>query len=130
MAARERPLGVAKRVDEDVERPPGGNAGIQLAKGAGGRVPGIHEERLAFGESLAFISLLVPAWGALVAIGQRSWLIEPQGNYGNLLFFWDVLFGTAKITRRYPAAFGVENLPPASLGQQLLWPVFGRRSNR
>ena len=24
---------------------------------------------LAFGESLAFISLLVPAWGALVAIG-------------------------------------------------------------
>ena len=24
---------------------------------------------LAFGESLAFISLLIPAWGALVAIG-------------------------------------------------------------
>ncbi len=26
-----------------------------------------------------------------------------KGNFGNLLFFWDVLFGTARITRRYPA---------------------------
>ena len=26
---------------------------------------------LAFGESLAFISLLIPGWGALVAIGAR-----------------------------------------------------------
>ncbi len=31
-----------------------------------------------------------------------------NGNFGNLLFFWDVLFGTAHITRRYPAQFGVE----------------------
>ncbi|MES2489503.1 MAG: sterol desaturase family protein [Pseudomonadota bacterium] len=30
-----------------------------------------------------------------------------RGNYGNLLFFWDVLFGTALITRRYPPAFGL-----------------------
>ncbi len=29
------------------------------------------------------------------------------GNFGNLLFFWDVLFGTAKITRQYPAEFGL-----------------------
>lgn len=47
-----------------------------------------------------------------------------KGNYGNLLFFWDVLFGTAKITRRYPQSYGVENLPDATLGQQLLWPIF------
>ena len=46
-----------------------------------------------------------------------------KGNYGNLLFFWDVLFGTARITRSYPASFGVENLPPASAGRQLLWPI-------
>lgn len=46
-----------------------------------------------------------------------------KGNYGNLLFFWDVLFGTAKITREYPVEFGVENLPPTSAGEQLLWPV-------
>jgi sterol desaturase/sphingolipid hydroxylase (fatty acid hydroxylase superfamily) len=47
-----------------------------------------------------------------------------KGNYGNLLLFWDVLFGTAKITRTYPKQFGVENLPDATLGQQLLWPIF------
>lgn len=34
-----------------------------------------------------------------------------NGNFGNLLFFWDVLFGTARITRRYPPAFGVELEP-------------------
>ena len=37
---------------------------------------------LAFGESLAFISLLLPAWGALVAIGG---LIGPSG-----ISFWPV----------------------------------------
>lgn len=46
-----------------------------------------------------------------------------KGNYGNLLFFWDVLFGTAKITRRYPDEMGVENLPPTSTAEQLLWPL-------
>jgi sterol desaturase/sphingolipid hydroxylase (fatty acid hydroxylase superfamily) len=45
-----------------------------------------------------------------------------KGNFGNLLFFWDVLFGTAKITRAAPAEFGVENLPETSVGEQLLWP--------
>ena len=51
-----------------------------------------------------------------------------KGNYGNLLFFWDVLFGTARITRTYPQSYGVEGLAPATLGQQLLWPIF--RENR
>lgn len=46
-----------------------------------------------------------------------------KGNYGNLLFFWDVLFGSAKITRKYPEQFGVENLDPMSAGEQLLWPL-------
>ena len=50
--------------------------------------------------------------------------VNYKGNYGNLLFFWDVLFGTAKITRSYPQSYGVENLAPATLGQQLMWPVF------
>lgn len=26
-----------------------------------------------------------------------------KGNFGNLLSFWDMLFGTAHITRKYPA---------------------------
>ncbi|MHA7820380.1 MAG: sterol desaturase family protein [Erythrobacter sp.] len=50
--------------------------------------------------------------------------VQYKGNFGNLLFFWDVLFGTAKITREYPQSYGVENLAPATLGQQLMWPVF------
>ena len=30
-----------------------------------------------------------------------------KGNFGNLLFFWDVLFRTAHITRQYPPAVGL-----------------------
>ena len=46
-----------------------------------------------------------------------------KGNFGNMLFFWDILFGTAKITRRYPTKFGVENLPETSTLEQLIWPI-------
>src|SRR5690348_9882303 len=42
---------------------------------------------LAFGESLAFISLLIPAWGALVAIG---YLMAPSG-----ISFWPVCLAGA-----------------------------------
>ena len=50
--------------------------------------------------------------------------VNYKGNFGNLVFFWDVLFGTAKITRTFPQSYGVENLPKATLGQQLAWPLF------
>ena len=53
-----------------------------------------------------------------------------KGNYGNLLFFWDVLFGTAKITRRYPPQMGVENLPDTSAAEQLLWPIVRDRRTK
>lgn len=46
-----------------------------------------------------------------------------KGNYGNLLFFWDVLFGTAKITRGYPTEFGVEHLKPVSWWRLQFWPA-------
>lgn len=46
-----------------------------------------------------------------------------KGNFGNLLFLWDVIFGTARITRGYPAAYGVENLPEVSAREQLFWPL-------
>ena len=46
-----------------------------------------------------------------------------KGNFGNLLFFWDVLFGTAKITRRYPEQFGIEGLQPVSAARELMWPL-------
>lgn len=50
-----------------------------------------------------------------------------KGNYGNLLFFWDVVFGTAKITRRYPESYGVENLPPTTAAEQIAWPLIRAR---
>ena len=54
---------------------------------------------LAFGESLAFISLLIPAWGALVAIGAligasgipRIWLNLGHGSSG-----WALSCGSAR----------------------------------
>jgi sterol desaturase/sphingolipid hydroxylase (fatty acid hydroxylase superfamily) len=30
-----------------------------------------------------------------------------KGNFGNLLFLWDIIFGSAHITRRYPAQVGL-----------------------
>lgn len=50
-----------------------------------------------------------------------------SGNFGNLLFFWDMLFGAALITRKYPPAFGVESdlfhgREPWSV--QLFFPLF------
>lgn len=50
--------------------------------------------------------------------------VNYKGNFGNLLFLWDIIFGTAKITRRYPESYGVENLPHIGAGQQLAWPIF------
>lgn len=32
-----------------------------------------------------------------------------KGNFGNLLFVWDLLLGTAHITRRYPAQVGLQD---------------------
>ena len=53
------------------------------------------------------------------------------GNYGNLLFLWDVLFGTARITRQYPPAYGLKDDRRHGSERwyaQLLFPVF--RSKR
>ncbi|MES2884143.1 MAG: sterol desaturase family protein [Pseudomonadota bacterium] len=41
------------------------------------------------------------------ALTNKDGIGHYTGNFGNLLFFWDVLFGTAKITRQYPADFGL-----------------------
>ncbi len=32
-----------------------------------------------------------------------------KGNFGNMLFVWDLLLGTAKITRRYPPRVGLQD---------------------
>lgn len=48
---------------------------------------------------------------------------HPNGNYGNLLFIWDVIFGTAKITRKYPTRFGAWNQIKEPWYVQLLFPL-------
>jgi len=50
-----------------------------------------------------------------------------KGNFGNLLFFWDVLFGTAKITRQRPSAYGIEHLKPITWKEELFWPLVRSR---
>jgi sterol desaturase/sphingolipid hydroxylase (fatty acid hydroxylase superfamily) len=46
-----------------------------------------------------------------------------KGNYGNMLFLWDIIFGTAKITQQYPASFGVEGMRRSDWREQLFWPL-------
>ena len=41
------------------------------------------------------------------AISNDDGIGNYKGNFGNLLFFWDVLFGTALITRKYPEQVGL-----------------------
>lgn len=48
---------------------------------------------------------------------------HPNGNYGNLLFIWDIIFGTAKITRKYPSRFGAWNQIKEPWYVQLLFPI-------
>lgn len=50
-----------------------------------------------------------------------------DGNFGNFLFLWDVLFGTAHITRQRPQAFGIEDLAPLGLVEELLLPGLNAR---
>jgi sterol desaturase/sphingolipid hydroxylase (fatty acid hydroxylase superfamily) len=56
-----------------------------------------------------------------------------KGNFGNLLFVWDLLFGTAVVTRRYPPAFGLEVDRVKGTERwyvQWLYPVFRSRRGR
>jgi len=43
------------------------------------------------------------------ALVQDDGIGHYTGNFGNLLFLWDVLFGTAHITQRYPPAYGLSD---------------------
>ena len=44
------------------------------------------------------------------ALVQDDGIGHYTGNYGNLLFVWDVLFGTAHFSRRYPPAYGLAEM--------------------
>jgi sterol desaturase/sphingolipid hydroxylase (fatty acid hydroxylase superfamily) len=47
-----------------------------------------------------------------------------KGNFGNMFFLWDVLFGTAYISRQYPKSYGISHYEGDPWHAQFLWPVF------
>ena len=47
-----------------------------------------------------------------------------KGNFGNMFFLWDIIFGTAHISRQYPAAYGISHYEGDQWYAQLLWPIF------
>jgi len=47
---------------------------------------------------------------------------NPDGNFGNMFFIWDILFGTALITRKYPKEYGILNDPNDSWQSHLYYP--------
>ena len=56
-----------------------------------------------------------------------------KGNFGNLLLVWDLLFGTAKITRRYPERVGLQD--DLLFGKErwfieMFYPLFQSRAHR
>lgn len=46
-----------------------------------------------------------------------------KGNFGNMFFLWDVVFGTAWISRKYPEAYGISHYEGDEWYAQLLWPI-------
>ena len=50
-----------------------------------------------------------------------------KGNFGNMFFLWDVLFGTGIITRQYPSGFGLQHYKQEEWYAQFLWPIFKSR---
>jgi hypothetical protein len=47
-----------------------------------------------------------------------------KGNFGNMFFLWDVIFGTAHISRQYPASYGISHYEGDPWYAQLMWPIF------
>lgn len=47
-----------------------------------------------------------------------------KGNFGNMFFIWDIIFGTGIITRKYPASYGIQHYKQEEWYAQFLWPIF------
>jgi len=64
------------------------------------------------------------------ALSEADGIGHYSGNFGNLLFLWDVIFGTAVITRRVPPAYGLEDdrrYGTEAWNVQLFYPFFRSR---
>jgi sterol desaturase/sphingolipid hydroxylase (fatty acid hydroxylase superfamily) len=50
-----------------------------------------------------------------------------KGNFGNMFFLWDIIFGTGIITRQYPSGYGIKHYKQEEWYAQFLWPIFKSR---
>ncbi len=41
-----------------------------------------------------------------------------------MFFIWDIIFGTALITRKYPKSYGMKSYKQEEWYAQFLWPIF------
>jgi sterol desaturase/sphingolipid hydroxylase (fatty acid hydroxylase superfamily) len=62
------------------------------------------------------------------AAHDRDGIGHYNGNYGNMFFLWDVIFGTAKITRQYPEEYGLEDYQDDPWYAQVFYPIL--KSNK
>ena len=46
-----------------------------------------------------------------------------KGNFGNMFFLWDIIFGTGLITRQYPKAYGIASYQQEEWYAQFMWPI-------
>jgi sterol desaturase/sphingolipid hydroxylase (fatty acid hydroxylase superfamily) len=46
-----------------------------------------------------------------------------KGNFGNMFFIWDVIFGTGVISRQYPKSYGIKFYKEEEWYAQFLWPI-------
>ncbi|HEY6141943.1 MAG TPA: sterol desaturase family protein [Flavobacterium sp.] len=47
-----------------------------------------------------------------------------KGNFSNMFFLWDVIFGTGLITRKFPESYGTKSYKSEEWQAQFLWPIF------
>jgi sterol desaturase/sphingolipid hydroxylase (fatty acid hydroxylase superfamily) len=47
-----------------------------------------------------------------------------KGNFGNMFFLWDIIFGTGIISRQYPSGYGTKAYKEEEWYAQLFWPIF------
>ncbi len=83
--------------------------------------------RFAWLSPLAWVverTIVTPAFHfAHHGVSQVDEISEPNGNFGNMFAFWDILFGSAYFTRQYPEKFGIQTDTHDAWYTQLFFPV-------
>jgi len=54
---------------------------------------------------------------------QSDEISDPNGNFGNMFAFWDILFGTAIFTRKYPEEFGLQTDTDDHWSAHVFYPI-------